>query len=799
MHEHALDGDLVGPVPSTSSIPRHGSRAAAGPDRRSPARMQPLATCISPRSEQSTMPNPVRSDPGSRPSIRDRGKQEKPMRPALRSASDQMSARSDLRIGAPAYDSVTGPPSCRNALPLSPSTTPPPAATDHGLDDLVAALQTLEIPASSLNVPARPARWCRNLPGTMRWPRPRCCISPAAEWIRCRLCPAAFEPAWARKPFALPTALPASANSISMNTGPPASRSPAARPKPCARCCLQWSAIRDWCWRDWQSRRCGPGMRASFDARERARLALEIQELFAPLANRLGVWQLKWELEDLAFRALEPADVQVDRQAPRRAPARPRALHRRRIVETSRSELARGRHRGRGHGTAEAHLQHLAEDAAQAASLRAALRHPRRAHPRRLGGGLLHRARRRPPPLDAARGRIRRLHRQAEGQQLPVAAHGRGRPGRPAARGADPHARNAPAFRATASPRTGATRKAATRRRPPDVRPEDRVAAPGARLEGSGRRLGEWVHASDLFTDAIYVMTPQGKVIDLPRGLHAGRLRVHGHTELGHRCRGAKVDGQMVPLNYRLASGERVEIVTGKQGGPSRDWLNAELGYLATATAPAPKSASGSRRSSTRRRSRRAVRWSSASSRASARPRSPRTSSRVGLSSAGAPFRPDSGGTEPGPPVRSRALHRPNPLPDLPASNQACESPRSGRSPGRQVDGVGDLPTTLARCCAPGASAIHPRLPHAGARQSPSIARTAPALRTCCGRNRNGNCRWNGRNATMCGCPRECRSRPSTGADCCAISLTSSPRSISSIEGVTSHTDPDATGSRPLK
>ena len=92
----------------------------------------------------------------------------------------------------------------------------------------------------------------------------------------------------------------------------------------------------------------------------------------------------------------------------------------------------------------------------------------------------------------------------------------------------------------------------------------------------------EWLTAfkSSLFTETIYVLTPQGKVIDLPRGATPVDFAYAVHTNLGHRCRGARVDGAMVPLNHPLKNGQRVEIVTAKQGGPSRDWLNPELGYV---------------------------------------------------------------------------------------------------------------------------------------------------------------------------------------------------------------------------
>ena len=84
----------------------------------------------------------------------------------------------------------------------------------------------------------------------------------------------------------------------------------------------------------------------------------------------------------------------------------------------------------------------------------------------------------------------------------------------------------------------------------------------------------------DLFSDEVFVFTPKGDVKSLPRGATPVDFAYAVHTSLGHRCRGAKVDGAMVPLNHALASGQRVEIVTVKQGGPSRDWLNAELGYV---------------------------------------------------------------------------------------------------------------------------------------------------------------------------------------------------------------------------
>jgi GTP pyrophosphokinase len=98
-------------------------------------------------------------------------------------------------------------------------------------------------------------------------------------------------------------------------------------------------------------------------------------------------------------------------------------------------------------------------------------------------------------------------------------------------------------------------------------------------LEGEGAQAAK---RKGLFEDTIYVLTPQGRVIDLPAGSTPIDFAYHVHTDLGHRCRGAKVDGQMVPLNYKLQNAQRVEIMSAKQGGPSRDWLSPQAGYLAS-------------------------------------------------------------------------------------------------------------------------------------------------------------------------------------------------------------------------
>jgi GTP pyrophosphokinase len=90
---------------------------------------------------------------------------------------------------------------------------------------------------------------------------------------------------------------------------------------------------------------------------------------------------------------------------------------------------------------------------------------------------------------------------------------------------------------------------------------------------------------SEVFQDRVYAFTPKGDIIDLPVGATPVDFAYYIHTEVGHQCRGAKVHGKLVPLNYELKTGDQVDIVTAKRGGPSMDWLNADLGYVKTSRA----------------------------------------------------------------------------------------------------------------------------------------------------------------------------------------------------------------------
>ncbi len=133
----------------------------------------------------------------------------------------------------------------------------------------------------------------------------------------------------------------------------------------------------------------------------RQRTAREVLDLFAPLANRLGVWQLKWELEDLSLRALEPAAYKsIATMLDERRLDRQRYIED--VIAVLVRELGAAGVRAEITGRREAHLQHLGQDAAQAVGHRQPVRHPRRADPRRRRQGLLRRARHRPSPVGAA-------------------------------------------------------------------------------------------------------------------------------------------------------------------------------------------------------------------------------------------------------------------------------------------------------------------------------------------------------------------------------------------------------------
>ena len=313
----------------------------------------------------------------------------------------------------------------------------------------------------------------------------------------------------------------------------------------------------------------------------------EAHEVFAPLANRLGIWQIKWELEDLIFRAQEPdtyrqiAGLLDEKRTEREAAMQARC---RQIEAALRAQGIDARVSGRpkhissivrkmrGKGLDFEHVfdvRALRIIVVSVADCYAALDWVHQhfapvpgefddyiAKPKVNGYQSLHTV------VRDTEGRAweiqirtRAMHEHAEHG---VAAHWAYKEA-----GAKGYAGVSAASQYDA--------KIAVLRQ---------LLAWERDLSGSAAQHG-------LLDDRIYVLTPEAAVVELPAGATPVDFAYTVHTDLGHRCRGARVDGVMVPLNTPLANGQTVAITAAKEGGPSRDWLNAELGYLASARAKA--------------------------------------------------------------------------------------------------------------------------------------------------------------------------------------------------------------------
>ncbi len=341
---------------------------------------------------------------------------------------------------------------------------------------------------------------------------------------------------------------------------------------------------------------------SQLSAEERLKIATEAMKVFAPLANRLGIWQLKWEMEDLAFRYLEPETYKeiANKLASRRAyrtdyiescinrlqakirelgidaevTGRPKhiySIHRKMVrknvdfdeiydVQALRVILRPS------NPTAYAQLPLKEKEDVDRTMcyLVLGIVHslwqpiPREfddyiAAPKGNGYQSLHTA-----VLDPETGyklevqiRSQRMHEEAE---KGVAAHW--------------------AYKEE----DGAHVASSVQRRIQGLR--DTLAA---LRDTDGSLSDAEILATEVLADRIYVYTPKGDLIDLPAGSTPIDFAYQIHTEVGHRCRGAKVNGKMVGLDYRLKSGDRVDIVTSKRGGPSRDWMNPTLGYTGRA------------------------------------------------------------------------------------------------------------------------------------------------------------------------------------------------------------------------
>ncbi len=303
-----------------------------------------------------------------------------------------------------------------------------------------------------------------------------------------------------------------------------------------------------------------------------ARLALDI---YSPLANRLGVWQLKWEIEDLALRILEPATyAQIARWLDEKRDDRERYIDD--VIAQLRAALAAagidaelsGRPKHIYSIYKKMRNKHL--DFASLYDVRAvrALVGDIRACYAALG--VVHN-RWTPLPGEFDDYIARPKGNQYRSLHTAVVGPG-GKPLEIQIRTAEMHQHAEFGVAAHWRYKEGSRR---------DDHYDDKIAWL--------RQVVEWkdemADARGLFADTIYVLTPQGRVIDLPAEATPIDFAYHLHSDLGHRCRGARVDGAMVPLNTPLKNGQSVEIVAAKLGGPSRDWLNPALGFLKSAGA----------------------------------------------------------------------------------------------------------------------------------------------------------------------------------------------------------------------
>ncbi len=319
--------------------------------------------------------------------------------------------------------------------------------------------------------------------------------------------------------------------------------------------------------------------------RERQRaIAQETLEIFAPLANRLGIWQLKWELEDLSFRYLNPEKYrEIASKLQQKRSERERYVQQ--VVEILRDALEKAGISAEVYGRPKhiysiwRKMQRKGVDVDKIYDILAVRVLVRTVPECYQALGVVHQLW---TPIPHEFDDYIARPKDNMYQSLHTAVVGpNGYPLEVQIRTYEMH-RNAEYGIA-----------AHWRYKEPGVKRDLDFENKIAWL----RQLIEWRQEltdatefvdslkTDVFQDRVYVFTPKGDIIDLPAGATPVDFAYHVHTEVGHRCRGARVNGRIVPLNYQLQSGDQVEIITAKKGGPSRDWLNPHLGYVKTARA----------------------------------------------------------------------------------------------------------------------------------------------------------------------------------------------------------------------
>ena len=314
----------------------------------------------------------------------------------------------------------------------------------------------------------------------------------------------------------------------------------------------------------------------------------ETAQVFAPLANRLGIWQIKWEIEDLVLRAQEPAVYRAIAQ-------QLGAKRRERVAEMERQRTA-----------LQAALRAQGIDAQVSGRPKHISSIVRKMRGKKLAFHQLMdvRALRVLVPTEAA----------CYATLAWVHSHFAPVPGEFDDYIARPKANGYQSLHTVVRDAEGRAWEVQIRTRAMHEMAENGVAAHWAykeagvrgyagvsaassddaklatlrRLLAWGREVGaQQPEGGNPFDDRIYVLTPDARIVELPAGATPVDFAYAVHTELGHRCRGARIDGAMAPLHTRLANGQSVEVIAAKEGGPSRDWLNPELHYLASPRARA--------------------------------------------------------------------------------------------------------------------------------------------------------------------------------------------------------------------
>jgi len=321
----------------------------------------------------------------------------------------------------------------------------------------------------------------------------------------------------------------------------------------------------------------------SLPEEKRKKIAQETLEIYAPLANRLGIWKMKWELEDLAFRYLEPEKYyEIARKLEQRRLDRERFINQ--AIEILRTHLAKAGIEAEITGRPK-HIYSIYQkmkrknvDLDQIYDLYGIRIIVKEVKDCYAALGVVHSIW---PPIPGEFDDYIATPKDNMYRSLHTAVVGPGgRPMEVQIRTEEMHRVAEYGIAAHWRYKEGTPR---------DVEFENKIAWLRQILEWRREVTDakEFVDSlkSDFFQDRVFVFTPKGDIIDLPAGSTPIDFAYHIHTELGHRCRGAKVNGKFVPLDYKLKNGDIVEIIAAKKGGPSRDWLNPDLEYVKTSRA----------------------------------------------------------------------------------------------------------------------------------------------------------------------------------------------------------------------